>query len=230
MNEPITIAFQVDVISILIISGLIVALIFYVNHAIKHADPTEKPKGIVLLASLFVSAISKLTQDNMGKKTAPNYAPYVGVLTIYLLMSNLSGLFGLNPPTANYSVTLTLALITVILIQRMSIRSIGFLGYLKSYFEPNPVFFIMNFFGKLAPLVSMSVRLFGNITSGSIIMLLVYTFTAWVSSLVPVVGAVNFLGPVIAPFLHLYFDLFIGAIQVFIFISLTTVFIGNEVS
>lgn len=230
MNEPMTLTLQVDVLAILLISGLILALIFFVNRAVSKADPNEKPTGLLLLATLFVSAIAKLTQDNMGKQLASNYAPYIGVLTLFILFSNLSGLFGLTPPTSNYSVTLTLAVITMVLIHRMAIKSTGFKSYLKSYVEPHPLFFIMNFFGRLAPLVSMSVRLFGNITSGSILMLLVYTFTAWLSSFVPLVGQVNFLGPIIAPILHAYFDVFVGAIQVFIFISLTTVFIGNEVS
>jgi F-type H+-transporting ATPase subunit a len=230
MIGVITLKIQSDVFSIIIVSLILLVFVFVVNKKINEADPLEKPKGIVLLATLIVESLSKLTKDNINDKSSSNYAPYIGVLALYLFVSNISGLIGIPPPTKNYSVTLTLTLITFILIQRASLRTVGVKGYVKGFLEPHPAFFIMNFFGKLAPLVSMSVRLFGNITSGSIILMLVYAFTAYLSSLIPVIGAFNFIGPFIAPFLHFYFDLFVGAIQMFIFISLTTVFIGNELS
>jgi F-type H+-transporting ATPase subunit a len=147
---------------------------------------------------------------------------------LFLLFSNISGLFGLAQPTANYSVTLTLALISFILIQRAVFKTNGFVKYFTRFFEPYPVFFIMNFFGAVAPLVSMSLRLFGNITGGTIIMLLFYTFTGYIAGLIPVIGQFDFIGPLIAPFFHAYFDLFVGFIQMYVFISLTTVFVANE--
>lgn len=224
------ITIQADVLSILIISTLILLFIFVVNRKVKHANPLQKPKGIVSLSMMMVEAMTKFTKENMNHYTSQNYAPYVTVLAIYLLLSNISGLFGISQPTKNFSVTFTLALVTFILIQRATIKTVGIKGFIKSFFEPHPLFFIMNFFGKIAPVISMSVRLFGNITSGSIIMLLLYGFTYYLSSFVPFLGHINFIGPLIAPFFHFYFDLFIGAIQMFIFISLTTVFIGNELT
>jgi len=220
---------QAEVFSIALITIVILIILLWFNRAVIKADPLQKPKGLVLLAILYVKLIAKLTKDNMGGKVAHRYAPYIGVLAIYLAISNLSGLFGLSQPTANYSVTLTFALITFFLIQRMSIKSIGLKGYLKSFFEPYPFFFLMNFFGRLAPLISMSIRLFGNITSGVILTTLFYVFTAWLAAFVPYIGVIDFIGPLIAPVLHAYFDVFVGLIQMFIFISLTTVFIGNEI-
>lgn len=230
MIGAIKVEIQAEVISILIVSLILLVFIFAVNRQVKKANPLEKPKGLVLIATLIVESLSKFTKDNISDKSASNYAPYVAVLALYLLISNISGLIGISPPTKNFSVTLTLTLITFVLIQRATFKTIGIKGFLKSFFDPHPAFFVMNFFGKIAPLISMSVRLFGNITSGSIMLMLVYSFTAYVSDLVPVIGTINFIGPLIAPFLHLYFDLFVGAIQMFIFISLTTVFVGNELS
>mgnify|MGYP001102786023 CR=1 FL=1 len=230
MIGNITIQIQAEVISIIVVSLVIFAFVFVVNKKVKTANIYEKPKGILLIATIFVEALAKLTNDNVNHKSAANYAPYIAVLALYLLFSNFSGLLGLSQPTKNYSVTLTLALITFVLIQRASIKTVGITGYIKSFFEPSPFLFIMNFFSKIAPIISMSVRLFGNITSGSILMLMVYGFTAYLSGLFPIIGSINFIGPLIAPFLHFYFDLFVGAIQMFIFISLTTVFIGIELS
>jgi F-type H+-transporting ATPase subunit a len=76
----------------------------------------------------------------------------------------------------------------------------------------------------------LSLRLFGNIMSGSIIMTLVYALAAYVSGFIPLLGRINIVGIFLAPMLHVYFDLFAGLIQTFIFITLTTIFIGNELT
>ena len=59
-------------------------------------------------------------------------------------------------------------------------------------------------------------------------MTMLYSFTAWVSGFVPVVGGFDLFGVIIAPWLHLYFDIFSGFLQAFLFISLTTIFIAIE--
>lgn len=222
------ITIQVEVFSILIIGSSLMIFFIIANRALKKVDPFEKPKGLVLFCTILVGFIEGLTRDNMGAKAAKVYAPYIGALALFMVVSNLSGLLGMAPPTANYSVTLTLALITFILIQSTKIRTNGIKGYLHGFIEPFPPFIIMNFFGTIAPLVSMSLRLFGNITSGSIIMTLFYTFTGFLSGFVPLIGGFDFIGVAVAPILHAYFDVFAGFIQTYIFIMLTTIFIGNE--
>ena len=219
---------QVEVFSILIIASALIVFFLFANRSLQKADPFEKPKGIVLICTILVGFFEKLTIDNMGAKAAKKYAPYIGALALFMVVSNLSGLLGLAQPTANYSVTLTLALITFILIQRTKIKTNGIKGYLHGFIEPFPPFIVMNFFGTIAPLISMSLRLFGNITSGSIIMTLVYTFTGFLSGFIPVIGGFDFVGVALAPILHAYFDVFAGFIQTYIFIMLTTIFIGNE--
>ena len=224
----VTTPLQVEVISIWIVTGFIIALVFAVHGAVKKADVMAKPTGLVLVGVLIVQTFGSITTDNMGKHNATNYAPYVASLALYLFLSNISGLFALPQPTANYSVTLTLALITFVLIQRAIYKSNGFVKFFTRFFEPSPVFFIMNFFGTIAPLISMSMRLFGNIIGGSIIMILLYTFTGYLSGFVPIIGQFDFIGPIIIPILHAYFDVFVGFIQMYVFISLTTVFLGIE--
>lgn len=234
MDSITRVTIQVEVLSILLITGLIFVLLFWFNRTLKNTDPLAKPKGLVLLGVLYFEFIDKLTTDNMGKKAAKQYAPYIGALTLFLVISNLSSLTGLAQPTGNYSVTLTLTLITFFLIQYTKIKANGIVGYFRSFFEPYAVFFIMNFFGLFAPLLSMSLRLFGNMTSGSTLMLLLYQFTGFVTSLIPWIGPSiaqsNIVGILLAPFLHFYFDVFSGLIQAYIFIMLTTIFIGNEMS
>ena len=101
-------------------------------------------------------------------------------------------------------------------------------GYLKGLLEPFFLMLPINIFGEIAPLVSMSLRLFGNILVGGVMMTIVYTFCGLASSLIPVIGNFNIVGVIVAPVLHAYFDLFAGFIQMFIFISLTTILAGNK--
>lgn len=219
---------QVEIFAIAIITSILLTLFYMVGQKVKKADILAKPSTVVTLALVFHDFILNFTEGNMGKKAAKTYAPYIGSLALFLIFSNLSGLFGLTSPTANYSVTLTLALITFIFIQYTKISVNGFGGYLKAYFEPFPPFVIMNVFGTISPLISMSLRLFGNMTAGSVLMMLFYEFTGFISGFIPVIGQLNVFGIVIAPVFHAYFDVFSGFIQTYIFISLTTILVGVE--
>ena len=225
-NSPIKL--QVEVFAILLIVSFIFVILAVMNRAIRKADVFAKPKGWVLIAMIYYKFMLGLVSDNMGKKAGKVYAPYIAAIALFMVISNLSGLIGLAQPTANLSVTLSLALITWVLLQKTKIQVNGIKAYLHGFIEPIPPFIIPNFFGTIAPLISMSMRLFGNITSGGTIMMLFYAFTAWISSHVPLIGGFDFVGVIVAPVFHFYFDVFAGFIQTYIFIMLTTIFIGNE--
>jgi F-type H+-transporting ATPase subunit a len=207
---------------------MIFAFLFAMNREISHADPLAKPSKFLTVGIVYYKVFQGLIKDNMGKRANPNYAPYIAAIAMYMFLSNILGLIALPSPTANFSVTLTLALITWVLIQYTKIKTNTLKGYFLGFFQPFAPFVIMNVFGLVAPLISMSLRLFGNITSGSVLMLLFYTFTQYVSKLILPFVDFNFIGIMTAPFLHMYFDLFAGLIQTYIFISLTTIFIGIE--
>lgn len=228
MHMGIVITIQSDVFVIIAITALLSLFCYLCFKAFKQADVMAKPKGLVLFGTMLVSTLDKLVKENTNEKKAAVLAPYIGTLSMYLLVSNLIGLLSIKPPTSNYSVTLTLAAITLVLRETEALRTNGFKAYMHGFIEPIVPFIIPNFFGKVAPLISMSLRLFGNLVSGSVIMTLVYTFTEWLASMVPVIGKFNFIGPILAAPLHAYFDLFSGSIQMFIFITLTMVYIGNE--
>ena len=224
---------QADVFVIIGLTLLLCIAAIWVSKIIDKADPMEKPKGIVLGAIILCTWIDGQVKDNVGTKISKLLSPYVITIAVYIFISNILGLFGFANPTANYSVTLTLTIITWTMQQIASLKAGGFKAYMHSFIEPIPVFLPMNIFGKFSSLLSMSLRLFGNILCGSIIMSLVYSFTQYVSN--AIVGlfisnasVFNFIGPILAPVLHAYFDVFAGAIQTLIFITLTMVFIGNE--
>lgn len=219
---------QIELISMLIVLIIMFTFLLIMNREIRKADPLKKPSKLLTVGMVYYSMFKGLIKDNMGKRANPNYAPYIAAIAMYMFLSNILGLFALPSPTANYSVTLTLALITWVLIQHTKIKTSTLKGYFLGFFQPFPPFVIMNVFGLVAPLISMSLRLFGNITSGSVLMMLFYTFTEYVSGLILPFLNFNLIGMITAPFLHMYFDLFAGMIQTYIFISLTTIFIGIE--
>ncbi len=219
--------------AIIIITLCIAGLMIYAGNQIKKTDPLKKPKGIVFLALFFVETIDKLVGQNMDKEAVDTFGPYIGTIALFIFISNISGLTGfLYPPTASLSVTLSFALITWFLIEKQSFKSNGVLGYIKNLFDPLPLFLIPNVFGHISPLISLSFRLFGNILSGSVIMGIVYWATTnlshFVFGLLSIDTTFNIFGIVIAPVLHMYFDIFAGLLQMFVFISLTMVLIQKE--
>ncbi len=196
-----------------VIALIIICLCLYTNYKIKRANPNEKPKGIVLFAEFFVNMINNFTIDNLGKHKL-GLAPYFGMLAVFILISNISGLFGFIPPTSDYNVTLTLAIITIVMAQYHQIKGSGFGKYLKSYAEPIIIMVPNNVLNLLTTPLSMSLRLFGNVLAGTIILSLVY-------------GMLGYAAVVVTPFLHAYFDLFAGGIQTFVFVLLTVVTIDG---
>ena len=220
--------YQSEQVSILIITFVLGISFWLINKKLKSLNGDESPGRFTAAVIAYVKWIDSYTIDAMGKEYGRKYSAYISSIFIYILVANLSGLVGLAAPTQNWSVTLILAGITWLSIQYVSIRTNTFKGYLKGFLEPFTFFVIPNIFGQIAPLISLSLRLFGNIVAGSTIMSLLYTFLGWISGFIPVIGEFNILGVFVAPILHLYFDLFSGFLQAFLFISLSMIFIGVE--
>ena len=228
-----TITIQPQFPIIIALTIIIVGILKFINTKLVAYDPLSKPTGLVVVCVMLVDYIDTFVTEITNKKIGEKLAPYVCSIAIYILLSNYVGLLGFENPTKNWSVTLSLALITFILIQKTDIQCNGIKSYIHAFFEPIFLFFVPNFFGTIAPLLSMSLRLFGNLLSGSIIMELVYSATNGISNLIWSIFGVkdifNIIGPIVAAPLHVYFDLFSGFIQTYIFIMLTAAFIGNKI-
>jgi F-type H+-transporting ATPase subunit a len=215
-------------------SWMVVILIsifsFFVYQSSKKVDPLKKPKGIMLIAELIVFTIEGLVKTNMGRHF--NFmTPYFLSITLYIFIGFLFGLTGLSSPLSYYMNTFTIVLISFILIHYTAIKTNGW-KYFKRFIEPFPVFLPINLVSIWAPLVSMSFRIFGNILSGFILMSLIYFSLGELSSLIFTFlpAGVNslWLAPLVAPWFHLYFDLFSALIQTLVFISLSMLFIAQE--
>ncbi|MBO5489257.1 MAG: F0F1 ATP synthase subunit A [Eubacterium sp.] len=195
----------------------IVIFAIVANRKIAKADPTKAPSGLVNVLELLVETLDKLVIDNMGRKLAPKFKNYIGAVFMFIIVCNLSGLFGLRPPTADYGVTLPLGLITFVMIQWQGIKWQKW-DRLKGMFEPFFLFFPINVISEFATPVSLSLRLFANILSGTMMMALIY-------GLLP-----KFILWVWPAALHAYLDVFAGALQTYVFAMLTMAFIADAAS
>jgi len=173
------------------------------------------PAGFQNMVELAVEAFDNLVKNAAGEKLM-GLGSWFFMVFAFVLVSNLSGIIGLRPPTADFATAFAFALATFILIQAMGIAHRKG-EYLKSFFRPNFIFFPLNVIGELARPVSLSFRLFGNMLAGLIIVSLIYSLPIYFRFVIPTV-------------LHAYFDLFTGALQTYIFCVLSLTFIGAAAS
>ncbi|MTI53374.1 F0F1 ATP synthase subunit A [Geosporobacter ferrireducens] len=182
------------------------------------------PRGLQNVVELLVDGIYKLTAQTMGEDKKA-FAPYIGTLMMYLVCANLAGLFGFRPPTADINTTMALALMTFFMIHFFGMKRKGIGSYLKGFLEPFPALLPINVIGEIATPISLSFRLFGNIIGGVIIMNLLYGALAALSQSVGIPSIPVFQTAIPTVF-HLYFDVFAGVLQSFIFAMLTMVFVS----
>ena len=175
-------------VAIAIVMLLIVIFAVAARIAISHAE--KYPTGFQNIVEMIVEMLDKMVESSMGPY-AKKFRNYIGSIFIFIFLSNISGLFGLRPPTADYGVTLPLGLLTFGIIQ------------------------YNNMIGEIATPFSLSLRLFGNVLSGTVMMSLIYTLLAKF--------AIGWPG-----FLHIYFDVFSGAIQTYVFCMLTMVYVTDK--
>ena len=177
---------------------------------------TEVPTGFQNVVELIVEMLDKMVDSTMGKN-GKNFRNYIGTIFIFILISNISGLFGLRPPTADYGVTLPLGLMTFTLIHVNKFRYQKVSGVIKGLCDPWPFWAPINMIGDIAVPISLSLRLFANVLSGTVMMALVYGLLSKVALFWPAV-------------LHVYFDMFSGAIQTYVFCMLTMTYISDAMT
>jgi len=170
------------------------------------------PRGFQNILELFVEWIYKFTGDS-AYEFGNGLAPYIGSLALYIAFANIIELVGLRPPTTYISITFALSIMTFLLINYYGIRKKGVSGRIRDYAKPVPFIAPIKAITDLAIPVSLASRLFGNILGGLVVMELIR-------------GVV----PLVAPsILSIYFVLFDGLIQTFIFITLSLSFIGEAI-
>ena len=200
---------------ILIVMAVILIFAIAANRKLAHAS--EIPSGFQNVVELIVEKLDGMVSGTMGK-WAPKFVNYISTIFIFILMSNISGLFGLRPPTADYGTTLALGLITFFLIHINQFRHQSGKQIWRDMCSPLPpwlpIWFPINLISEIAVPISLSLRLFANVLSGTVMMALVYGLLGKIAVIWPAA-------------LHVYFDLFSGAMQTYVFCMLTMTYIAQ---
>ncbi|MCR4611529.1 MAG: F0F1 ATP synthase subunit A [Lachnospiraceae bacterium] len=202
---------------ILIVMLILLGFGIVANRKLKHAK--EVPDGFQNVVELMVEKLQGMVGSTMGKH-APKFANYIFTIFAFILLSNISGLFGLRPPTADYGTTFALALITFVLIWFNTFKHNSLKEIWIDKCSPLPpwlpIWLPINLIGDIAVPISLSLRLFANVLSGTVMMALLYGLLSKIAYIWPAA-------------LHVYFDLFSGAIQTYVFSMLTMTYITNAI-
>lgn len=167
-------------------------------------------KQVVL--ETVVGGLYNFFYDLLGED-GKGYIPYLMTVGLYIGVANMIGLFGLKSPTKDVGVTGALALMSIVLIEFSGVHKKGVKRFLKSFAEPIPLMLPMNILEIFIRPLSLCMRLFGNILGAFVIMELI-----------------KIVAPLLVPVpLSLYFDLFDGFIQAYVFVFLTSLFIKETI-
>ena len=207
--------------------AVIVGVCIYLTRDLKvHATSKRQ-----IVAEYLVKTADNFVLGNMGSQFGC-YVPFIATLFVLSMLSNLSSLLGFFSPTTDLSTEMAWALLVFVLITYHKFKANGPLGYLKSYTQPIFVLTPFNIISEIATPISMAFRHFGNVASGSVITTLVYAALAALSHFVlgwipGIIGQIPFLQVGLPAILSVYFDLFSGCLQAFIFAMLTMMYISS---
>lgn len=217
--------FNIPISTTVMTTWFIILLLFILFKFLTRNLSLNPSKGQVLLESIYEFLDGTINQilGEWRKK----YFTFFGTLFIYIFASNITSFFPIpgfkfdgevlrvyplfRSPTADLNTTISLAAITTFVFIGTNIKYNGLGGYLKSFAQPTPIMLPLNVVGEIAKPLNISMRLFGNMFAGMVIMGLLYVALPWV---IP------------AP-LHLYFDLFQGLVQSYVFLTLSMVYVQS---
>ena len=204
----------------------VLGLCLFLTHGITARGGSRRQH----VAEWIVEKTQSLVGENMGGYFS-GFAPFVTAIMALSAFSSLLTLVGLYPPTSDLNIVAGWALLVFFLITYYKCKC-GPLHYLKSYTEPVAFLTPLNVVSEIATPVSMAFRHYGNILSGSVISVLVasalqglsHSLLGWLPG---ALGQIPFLQIGIPAVLSVYFDVFSGCLQAFIFAMLTMLYISS---
>ncbi len=214
-------------------SALVLITIFffclYMTHGISEKIVLKRQH----FAELIVEKVDGLVIENMGEYFK-GYSPFIIAILALSAVSSLTSLLGLYPPTSDINIVGGWAILVFVIITYYKLKC-GPVSYLKSFAEPVAFLAPINFISEFATPVSMAFRHYGNILSGTVISVLLASALGGLSTMI--LGALpGFLAEIplfqvgIPAVLSIYFDVFSGCLQAFIFAMLTMLNISGAFS
>jgi F-type H+-transporting ATPase subunit a len=190
------------------VMAVLVVLALWLTHDMK-VDHISKRQAF---AEFLVTKLETLIGNVVGEK-GKCYVPYLLTVLLYLALSNIVGIFGFKSPTKDLGVTASLALMSIVLVEAAGIRARTVKGWLKSFTKPVAIVTPINILEVFTRPLSLCMRLFGNVLGSFVIMELIKMVVPYV---LPAV-------------LSLYFDLFDGILQAYVFVFLTGLYIQDAI-
>ena len=211
-------------------SWLVILSLFFFCLFLTHGLKTKNMSRRQIIAEWIVNTVDNLVKTNMGEFFM-GFGPFIAAMLGLSACSSLLTLIGLFPPTSDINVTGGWALLTFILITYYKMKA-GPLIYLKSFGDPVPFLAPLNIISEVATPISMAFRHYGNVLSGSIISILIANLLTNVSKMIfgflpGYLGGFPYLRVGLPAILSIYFDLFSGALQAFIFAMLTMLYVSG---
>ena len=219
--------FEIPITETVIISWLVM-LILIIASLLLTRRLKEAPSGPQAVLEAGVEFLNNFAKNQFGS-FAKYLGPYMGSLFLFLLVANIIGVisppevkafghefippFMIRPPTRDINVTAALAVISILLVLVCGFAARGFKGWFKRLLHPLPMMLPFNIMEYGTRLISLALRLFGNILGG-------YVMMSLLEGLLPVALPMVF---------ALYFDFFDGMIQAVIFVFLTSLYISEAV-
>ena len=211
-------AIPAHIVMFLIVIFFTVVVLWFLRGKLSTESPTKRQQTF----EVGVETIRSLLADLAGPGGAKHF-PVIATFATLILFSNLLGLVpDMLPPTANLNVTLALALTSFLYYNFVGIREAGLIGHLKHFAGPvrfpsliatvfiGAFMFPIEIISNLARILSLSLRLFGNIFGEE-----------------QVSGVVGSLVPWVVPMLLYPLSLLAAFLQTFIFIVLSMIYIGE---
>lgn len=189
------------------IMGVFLILSILVTRNLK----VENPGRGQLLLETVVTKLQGIVSGILGEE-GEGYVPYLTSIMLYLLIANLVGILGFKPPTKDLNVTAALALFSILLIEFAGLRKKGLFRWMKSFAKPLPVMTPINILEIFTRPLSLCMRLFGNVLGAFAVMKLI-------EAVIPIGVPVIF---------GIYFDVFDGIIQAYVFVFLTGLFVSEQ--
>ena len=185
-----------------------------------------RSKGITShLFVLFIATFKEQIEQTLGFFSLNHFSFIVALFVYIMLCNSISLIPGATEPTEDLNTTLSLGIISFFYIQFYAIKTHGLLAYIKEYFSPFFIMLPLNIIGKLATIISMSFRLFGNIFGGATIASIYYSLLGS-RPLFEFLGIFTGLNLLII----MFFGIFEGLIQAFVFCMLSMTYLSTAIA
>ena len=207
----------------------IIGLCLYMTHGLKVKAETKRQ----VIVEWIVEKVEKLVNESMGEYFS-GFAPFIAAIMALSAFSSLLSLFGLYPPTSDVNIVAGWAILVFVLITYYKLKG-GPLKYFKGFLEPVPILAPINIIGEFATPLSMTFRHYGNVLAGTVISTLLASALQGLSAKVlgwlpGVLADIPVLQIGIPAVLSVYFDVFSGCLQAYIFAMLTMMYVANGFS